>query len=644
MILQTLNKLKIKQIVLSFIIISILMLGGSLALIKVNFTKTEKNWNTYKEVISTKAQIISNIKIELGFDGAIHNFKNYILRGNEKFATAYQKNSDRVEGYIKQLDVFELNELELQTINQTVSLLNRFNTEIEFARKMRLEGKGLPEVDRAFNSNDAEIKADFVKLANYYQDRSMKLFEEHNELSKSSELAMFSSGGVILVLMFLLKMITDFKIIKPLQRGNAAVIEIADGNYDSKIEVTSHDEIGETLTQIEKMRLSLKKSVGEIEEALREASVLNCTIEGLGTNVIIINEKDEISYLNKQTSKNLENLEPAIREAFPNFDKSTLIGSSIYPFFKDSGHVKSIIDNLKIDQQHKEIVSVGPLKVSFSVGGVFKNDGNKIGHYIEWQDITKEYTIETQIKTIASSINTATSDISQGNQNLSERTESQAASIEQTTASMQQITERVNETAQSAREAAEISNATKNSADRGGDVVKTAIHAMSEISESSKKINEIIGVIDEIAFQTNLLALNAAVEAARAGEQGRGFAVVASEVRSLAGRSATAAKEIKDLITDSVKKVESGSMQVNETGQCLDEIINSVQDVTRMVNSITQATQDQASGIDEINRAITQMDSFTQQNASLVEEAASASESLKEQSGMLVEIIKQEDV
>lgn len=375
---------------------------------------------------------------------------------------------------------------------------------------------------------------------------------------------------------------------------------------------------------------------------LEHASTLSSTMAGLGTNVLITNCDDELVYANRKSHENLEKLAPEIRKTFPNFDPSKLMGSSIHQFHKDPNRIRQILHALKPGEQHIAVISIGDIKLSLNAGGVFDEKGRRTGSYAEWQDVTQEYKLENQIQTIASSINTATRDISEGNKNLSERTESQAASIQQTTASMQQITERVNDTAKSAKEAAEISNTTKNSADRGGEVVKTAIQAMREISDSSKKINEIIGVIDEIAFQTNLLALNAAVEAARAGEQGRGFAVVASEVRSLAGRSATAAKEIKELITDSVNKVESGSKQVNETGECLDEIIMSVQEVTRMVNNITQATSDQASGIDEINRAITQMDSFTQQNASLVEEAASASGSLKEQSDKLVEVIKKD--
>jgi methyl-accepting chemotaxis protein len=243
------------------------------------------------------------------------------------------------------------------------------------------------------------------------------------------------------------------------------------------------------------------------------------------------------------------------------------------------------------------------------------------------------------VNTTAAQINDATRDIAQGNMNLSERTEAQAASIEETTATMQQITEKVNENAGNSRRALELADHTRLAADKGGQVVRGAISAMDEISKSSMKIADIIGVIDEIAFQTNLLALNAAVEAARAGEQGRGFAVVAGEVRTLAGRSANAAKEIKSLITESVEKVKQGTQQVNETGTCLDDIIQNVQKVSAMVTNIASASQEQAISISEVNKTVAQMDAFTQQNAALVEQAAAASKALEEQASGLIRLI-----
>ncbi|WP_446728526.1 methyl-accepting chemotaxis protein [Pseudoalteromonas sp. G4] len=230
-------------------------------------------------------------------------------------------------------------------------------------------------------------------------------------------------------------------------------------------------------------------------------------------------------------------------------------------------------------------------------------------------------------------------EISQGNTDLSQRTEEQASSLEETASSMEEMTSTVRQNADNAKVANELANDTQTKAKQGGEVVERAVESMAEINHSSKKIADIIGVIDEIAFQTNLLALNAAVEAARAGEQGRGFAVVAGEVRNLAQRSAAAAKEIKELIRDSVSKVEDGTLLVNESGSTLQEIVASVQRVTEMIADITVASEEQSSGIEQVNKAITQMDEMTQQNAALVEQASAASESMAEQANGMRQLL-----
>ena len=222
-------------------------------------------------------------------------------------------------------------------------------------------------------------------------------------------------------------------------------------------------------------------------------------------------------------------------------------------------------------------------------------------------------------------------EISRGNADLSQRTEEQASSLEETASSMEEMTSTVKQNADNAREANQLAAAARDQAEKGGEVVQKAVDAMAGINTSSKKIADIIGVIDEIAFQTNLLALNAAVEAARAGEQGKGFAVVAAEVRNLAQRSAGAAKEIKGLINDSVDRVDEGSKLVDESGKTLEEIVNGVKKVSDIIAEIAAAAQEQSAGIEEVNKAITQMDEMTQQNAALVEEATAASESMNEE-------------
>jgi aerotaxis receptor len=234
---------------------------------------------------------------------------------------------------------------------------------------------------------------------------------------------------------------------------------------------------------------------------------------------------------------------------------------------------------------------------------------------------------------------TAAGQIAAGNMDLSSRTEQQASSLEETAASMEELTSTVKQNADNARQANQLAVTASGVAVKGGSVVAEVVGTMGAINTSSRKIADIIGVIDGIAFQTNILALNAAVEAARAGEQGRGFAVVAAEVRSLAQRSATAAKEIKGLIDDSVGKVEQGSKQVAEAGKTMDEIVDSVKRVTDIMSEITAASQEQTQGIEQINQAITQMDQVTQQNAALVEEAAAAASSLQEQAEHLAQAV-----
>lgn len=245
--------------------------------------------------------------------------------------------------------------------------------------------------------------------------------------------------------------------------------------------------------------------------------------------------------------------------------------------------------------------------------------------------------IVMEINNSAVEVTSGAQEIQQGNSDLSDRTEQQASSLQQTAASMEEMTSTVQENAANSREANALSEEARQKAERGGTVVSAAVTSMQEISASSNRIADIIGVIDEIAFQTNLLALNAAVEAARAGEDGRGFAVVATEVRSLAQRSAGAAKEIKGLIEDSVSKVEDGTKLVNQSGETLNDIVSAVNSVSSMVEKITESTNEQSSGIAEINNAMAHMDGMTQQNAALVEEASAASKSLSMQADDMID-------
>jgi len=298
--------------------------------------------------------------------------------------------------------------------------------------------------------------------------------------------------------------------------------------------------------------------------------------------------------------------------------------------------VRSVTVPVKEAVRMAEALSQGDLTRKVKV-----RSGDEIGRLMQALNGTAAQlaSIVGHIKQTSDLVGTAAREIAQGNTDLSTRTEEQASALEETSASMQQMTETVGQNAQNAQKANELAAQASGVAARGGEVVREAVGTMNGITESSKKIADIIGVIDGIAFQTNILALNAAVEAARAGEQGRGFAVVAAEVRSLAQRSAAAAKEIKGLITDSVTKVNAGSQQVNDAGHTMEEIVAAVKKVTTLIAEITTASREQSEGISQVGETMTQMEKVTQQNAAMVEQASAAAGSLEEQSRALVSAV-----
>ena len=290
--------------------------------------------------------------------------------------------------------------------------------------------------------------------------------------------------------------------------------------------------------------------------------------------------------------------------------------------------IKPLNDNI----QHIQHIAQGDLTQTIAIEG--RNEMSQLASSLHEMQQSLVRTV-SNVRDGSDAIFTGASEISAGNHDLSARTEEQAASLEQTAASMEQLTATVKQNAENARQASQLALSASETAQKGGNVVEGVVRTMSDIAGSSKKIADIISVIDGIAFQTNILALNAAVEAARAGEQGRGFAVVAGEVRSLAQRSAQAAKEIKSLIEDSVSRVNSGSQLVGTAGETMSEIVSAVTRVTDIMGEIASASDEQSRGIDQVGQAVTEMDRVTQQNASLVEESAAAAASLEEQASRL---------
>jgi methyl-accepting chemotaxis protein len=298
---------------------------------------------------------------------------------------------------------------------------------------------------------------------------------------------------------------------------------------------------------------------------------------------------------------------------------------------------KLIVRPLRVAMGAADQIARGDLSADVQVGASKDETGQLLQALSEMTRNLRQ--LVGEVANGAHTVSDTSAQIAQGNLDLSQRTEEQASTLEETASSMEELTSTVTQNAENARQASQLAVGASEVARKGGHVVGQVVSTMTGISESSKKISDIIGVIDGIAFQTNILALNAAVEAARAGEQGRGFAVVASEVRSLAQRSAAAAKEIKTLIGDSVNKVEAGTKLVDAAGHTMEEIVSSVKKVSDLIAEIAAASQEQSSGIEQVNTAITQMDQVVQQNASLVEEATAATESMKDQAGSLLQLV-----
>ena len=472
-----------------------------------------------------------------------------------------------------------------------------------------------------------------------------------------------------IVLIHALTWTTEYSLTSPLRRVITVFGRIAAGHYDSEIDARRGDELGQVLRALQAMQAQLRAQLENERLIATENSRIRQALDKTSTGVLLADAEHRIVYLNEAAQSGFAGHADAFRAVLPGFDAALLRGASMDSLAASPAEERRALDALRSERSEER--SFGGFDFRVTTNPVLGRGGERIGTVMEWKERTQEVAVEremqavltavtgddltrrirldgkrgffaalgagvnrladnlaevvSRVKAAAREIAIGTEEITMGNSNLSTRTEEQASSLEETASSMEQMTTTVKQNADNAAQANQLALAARKQAEQGVAVVDKAVKAVTGIDESAQKIADIIGVIDAIAFQTNLLALNAAVEAARAGEQGRGFAVVASEVRNLAGRSASAAKEIKSLIQDSVAKVADGSRLVSQSGQTLGEIVASVKTVSDIVAEIAAASSEQSAGIEQVNRAVIQMDQITQQNAALVAETISAS-------------------
>lgn len=535
-------------------------------------------------------------------------------------------------------------------------------------------------------TSSEEWVAAIAALTRLETDRAHQAFEQAEALASRTRAILLVITGAVTVIGLVMAWAIATSVVRPVEQAVRAIRGVSSGQLDVDTAYDGNDEVGEMMRSTSEMVTLLRRFSAETKVMIRkhEAEDIRHRMPqefpgvygelAAGINTMMFEHLDAIidaiDVLNeyargdlRRDARRLPGSRAVLHESMDaakaslqsiNTEIKRLAAAAANGDFSARGDENAYAHDFRVMVSDLNRLmstaddSLGALSVllkAIAAGDLtHRMDGNYAGVFARMRDdanatVGQLTDIIGRIQEASVAINTAAAEISSGNDDLSRRTESQAANLEETAASMEELTSTVKQNAEHARQANQFAAGAANVASQGGRVVGDVVTTMGQIETASRKIAEIISVIDGIAFQTNILALNAAVEAARAGEQGRGFAVVASEVRTLAQRSASAAKEIKTLIENSVACVSQGSSLANEAGQTMAEIVDSVQRVTRIIGEISSASQEQASGIEQVNTAVTQMDETTQQNAALVEEASAAARAMTQQGHSLVQAI-----
>ena len=553
----------------------------------------------------------------------------------------------------------------------------------ELTREMRT-GHPRPATTQALFDSSASLTQSLDSMEGVLEKAADDALEiRHTHQLQNAAFALAGSAAAMAVATVLMLALAK-RIAGAIRRLLTISGRIADGHYENAVDESGADEISRLFAGMSLMQRKLKTQIDAEREQLIAMGRIRAALDNVSGSVMMADASGTIIYLNTAMQTLLKSAEADIRRDLPQFTATGVAGSRLDVLHRDLAHSRHMIEELR--GPHTFQFSLGGREFRLTLNPVLSSDGERLGAVVEWVDRTLEVSMEREVQEMvagvlegnlahridltgkdgffavlgrdvnqlvdniteivatvqkaAAEIHHGAKEISEGNSNLSNRTEQQASSLEKTAQSMEQMTTTVRQNADNASQASQLATAARDQAHNGGVVVGKAVAAMGEINIASRRIADIVSVIDELAFQTNLLALNAAVEAARAGEQGRGFAVVAAEVRNLASRSATSARQIKDLIQDSVQKVEDGSQLIALSGQSLGEIVAAVKKVNDVVSEIAMASREQSTGIEQVNRAVIEMDAMTQQNAALVEEATAASLSMTDHAQTLIQMME----
>ncbi|MBB4132214.1 methyl-accepting chemotaxis protein [Xanthomonas sp. 3075] len=646
------------------------------------------NDHTYQVIATGRAMSIATVNIETGARG-------FLLSGQQAHLDPYKNGKEQFEkDFTRAKTLTSDNPVQQERLQRLHAAYDQFMGHEE--RLIALRGKSsetdLAELLTQFKAgHERAAMGDIRKLLVDFEAQENELLVKRSAAltaaKNSSRWSMIIGSGIAVLVAGVSGWLIRRRLVNRLGTASHVADSIAAGNVSIVVDSTGTDETGRLLASMSKMQQQLQKvlhaqlemkrrhdqgelnyrvneaefpgdyativrgnndlaashvavmmrlaqimgqyAVGDLREDMEalpgDKAVLSDTMAKVKGNLSAVNH--EIKHLS-QCAANGDFSARGDADSFQ-YDFRVMVDSLNNLMATADGNLQSLSGLL-------QSIAAGDLtaRMSGEFHGVFaqmRDDANATA--------TQLAQIVSGIKQSAISIKGAASEIAAGNQDLSQRTEQQAANLEETAASMEELTSTVKQNAESARQANQLAIGAAGVASQGGEIVSKVVQTMSGIEASSKKIADIISVIDGISFQTNILALNAAVEAARAGEQGRGFAVVASEVRTLAQRSTAAAKEIKSLIDDSVQRVTDGSVLVHSAGKTMGEIVSSVQRVTDIMGEISAASQEQSSGIEQVNQTVTQMDETTQQNAALVEEATAAARSLEDQAIQLTEAV-----